>query len=211
MPHLKSGTDTSYFPTEDLDGVPMDTMVDHNAGKGGKDLAFLGYSASCLRRLLLALATDLTKPFCARSLPALQSVMMWPSFRSKDVLASSACWLRLARPLVFTSFPAPWRRPIWRVRSAPAMRMHRSVLQLLLSVATEERGRLLRYVLSVGSKAGAWRARSRADAGVALAPVAFLQLSPQPPSFLLPSRRSLARQLEVCLPFEFAAPPIRSA
>lgn len=42
VPHLRSITDTSYFPTEDLDSVP-----DQPAGSdttGTKDLAFLGYT-----------------------------------------------------------------------------------------------------------------------------------------------------------------------
>jgi hypothetical protein len=41
VPHLRSITDTSYFPTEDLENVP-----DQPAGadtSGNKDLAFLGY------------------------------------------------------------------------------------------------------------------------------------------------------------------------
>ena len=84
VPHLKSGTDTSYFPTEDLDGVPMDTMVDHNAGKGGKDLAFLGYSAFPAlgspeletRRKLMRL------PLRYASFPTLQPVMMRASLYS---------------------------------------------------------------------------------------------------------------------------------
>ena len=41
VPHLKSITDTAYFPTDDLEGVP-----DQPAGadtSGAKDLAFLGF------------------------------------------------------------------------------------------------------------------------------------------------------------------------
>lgn len=58
VPHLTSITDTSYFPTEDLAGVPQDVMMvdtDHPGGAGGsgtvgsaggasKDLAFVGYT-----------------------------------------------------------------------------------------------------------------------------------------------------------------------
>jgi hypothetical protein len=40
VPHLRSVTDTSYFPTDDLDQVPDDTPAD--SGAAGKDLAFLG-------------------------------------------------------------------------------------------------------------------------------------------------------------------------
>jgi hypothetical protein len=38
-------TDTSYFPTEDLDGVP-DQQPDQGGAGQAKDLAFLGYSSS---------------------------------------------------------------------------------------------------------------------------------------------------------------------
>jgi protein-serine/threonine kinase len=41
VPHLRSITDTSYFPTEDLENVP-DQPADADAS-GAKDLAFLGY------------------------------------------------------------------------------------------------------------------------------------------------------------------------
>lgn len=40
VPRLSSVTDTSYFPTDELDQVPDDTPVD--PGAVGKDLAFLG-------------------------------------------------------------------------------------------------------------------------------------------------------------------------
>lgn len=41
VPHLRSITDTSYFPTEDLENVPdQPTGAD---ATGAKDLAFLGY------------------------------------------------------------------------------------------------------------------------------------------------------------------------
>lgn len=47
VPHLRSITDTSYFPTEDLDQAPEEPASDSSAA--GKDLAFLGYvpSYSC--------------------------------------------------------------------------------------------------------------------------------------------------------------------
>lgn len=44
----------------------MDTMVDQNVGKGGKDLAFLGYSESpslTLMRFRLCFVQLLTLPF----------------------------------------------------------------------------------------------------------------------------------------------------
>lgn len=56
VPQLKSITDTSYFPVEDLEGVPDDHMMDvdgNGAGAAnpvgtvvseGKDLAFVGYT-----------------------------------------------------------------------------------------------------------------------------------------------------------------------
>jgi hypothetical protein len=45
VPHLRSITDTSYFPTEDLEAVP-DQVADSQGAGSGKDLAFLGYSQS---------------------------------------------------------------------------------------------------------------------------------------------------------------------
>ncbi|KAF8897557.1 kinase-like protein [Infundibulicybe gibba] len=42
VPHLRSITDTSYFPTEDLEQVPEDAPAD--SSEAGKDLAFLGYT-----------------------------------------------------------------------------------------------------------------------------------------------------------------------
>ncbi|KAH9482652.1 Serine/threonine-protein kinase [Psilocybe cubensis] len=42
VPHLRSITDTSYFPTDELDQVPENTTVDPNAAS--KDMAFLGYT-----------------------------------------------------------------------------------------------------------------------------------------------------------------------
>ncbi|PPQ77748.1 hypothetical protein CVT25_011183 [Psilocybe cyanescens] len=41
VPHLRSITDTSYFPTDELDQVPENTTVDPDAAS--KDMAFLGY------------------------------------------------------------------------------------------------------------------------------------------------------------------------
>ncbi|KAJ7638839.1 AGC/NDR protein kinase [Roridomyces roridus] len=43
VPHLKSITDTSYFPTDQLDQVPEEAPVDAGAA-ANKDLAFLGYT-----------------------------------------------------------------------------------------------------------------------------------------------------------------------
>lgn len=42
VPHLRSITDTSYFPTDELDQVPEDPVGADNTGTN-KDLAFLGY------------------------------------------------------------------------------------------------------------------------------------------------------------------------
>ena len=43
VPHLRSITDTSYFPTDELDQVPESaTELDSNAST--KNLAFLGYA-----------------------------------------------------------------------------------------------------------------------------------------------------------------------
>ena len=41
VPHLRSVTDTSYFPTDDLDQVPEETPAE--ASVASKDLPFLGY------------------------------------------------------------------------------------------------------------------------------------------------------------------------
>ncbi|KAH9447565.1 hypothetical protein MJO28_011082 [Puccinia striiformis f. sp. tritici] len=43
VPHLKSVTDTSYFPTDDLGDVPNEP-VGADTDSGSKDLAFLGYT-----------------------------------------------------------------------------------------------------------------------------------------------------------------------
>jgi hypothetical protein len=57
VPHLRSITDTSYFPTDELEQVPEDTSeADATPGKN-KDLAFLGYVSPesptpCLTRLV---------------------------------------------------------------------------------------------------------------------------------------------------------------
>ena len=40
VPHLRSITDTSYFPTDELDQTPENAAVD--SGAASKDLAFLG-------------------------------------------------------------------------------------------------------------------------------------------------------------------------
>ncbi|KAJ7771397.1 kinase-like domain-containing protein [Mycena maculata] len=42
VPHLRSITDTSYFPTDQLDQVPEEAAVD-TGGAANKDLAFLGF------------------------------------------------------------------------------------------------------------------------------------------------------------------------
>ena len=43
VPHLRSITDTSYFPTEELESVP-DTPVGADVIGDSKDLAFMGYT-----------------------------------------------------------------------------------------------------------------------------------------------------------------------
>jgi hypothetical protein len=49
VPNLRSITDTSYFPTEELDQVPEDLATGDSTG-ANKDLAFLGYGFCCLLR-----------------------------------------------------------------------------------------------------------------------------------------------------------------
>jgi len=43
VPNLRSVTDTSYFPTDELDQVPEDPAANDTSG-ANKDLAFLGYT-----------------------------------------------------------------------------------------------------------------------------------------------------------------------
>src|SRR5260221_14224425 len=63
VPHLRSVTDTSYFPTDDLDQVPDNIPAD--PGAAGRDLAFLGLVlvnfASCLNDncFIATLSSDL--------------------------------------------------------------------------------------------------------------------------------------------------------
>lgn len=56
VPHLRSITDTSYFPTDEIDQAPAEAPV-ADAADAQKDLAFLGYDAfsawSCCRLLIL--------------------------------------------------------------------------------------------------------------------------------------------------------------
>ena len=56
VPHLRSITDTSYFPTEDLENVP-----EHPVGadtSGTKDLAFLGYASTPISASKNSLTND---------------------------------------------------------------------------------------------------------------------------------------------------------
>jgi serine/threonine protein kinase len=43
VPHLRSMTDTSYFPTDELDQAPEE-LAENDDGGANKDLAFLGYT-----------------------------------------------------------------------------------------------------------------------------------------------------------------------
>jgi protein-serine/threonine kinase len=45
VPHLRSITDTSYFPTDELENVP-DQPVGADTSGAQKDLAFVGYAVS---------------------------------------------------------------------------------------------------------------------------------------------------------------------
>lgn len=54
VPHLQSITDTSYFPTDELDQAPEATAADSDEGGANKDLAFLGYVS--LRVLAITIA-----------------------------------------------------------------------------------------------------------------------------------------------------------
>ena len=50
VPRLSSITDTSYFPTDDIDQVGVDG-VSGDTSAADKDLAFLGYVISVLRMI----------------------------------------------------------------------------------------------------------------------------------------------------------------
>lgn len=59
IPRLRSITDTSYFPTEELEQVPDEPVGADSAG-ASKDLAFLGYVPS---RAHSVTATEIDMPF----------------------------------------------------------------------------------------------------------------------------------------------------
>jgi hypothetical protein len=44
VPHLKSITDTSYFPTDEIDQTAVEVGTSDPGGDAKKDLAFLGYT-----------------------------------------------------------------------------------------------------------------------------------------------------------------------
>jgi hypothetical protein len=52
VPHLRSITDTSYFPTEDLENVP-DQPVGADTSGAQKELAFVGCVPTILIRIVI--------------------------------------------------------------------------------------------------------------------------------------------------------------
>jgi len=44
VPHLRSGTDTSYFPTDEIDQTDAEQPMAESGDDAKKDLAFLGYT-----------------------------------------------------------------------------------------------------------------------------------------------------------------------
>ena len=44
VPHLKSITDTSYFPTDEIDQTETEMSAGDSGNDAKKDLAFLGYT-----------------------------------------------------------------------------------------------------------------------------------------------------------------------
>jgi hypothetical protein len=52
VPRLRSITDTSYFPVEDLEQGGADNAASADANDSSKDLAFLGYALSLFSDLL---------------------------------------------------------------------------------------------------------------------------------------------------------------
>lgn len=52
VPRLRSITDTSYFPVEDLEQGGTDNTAGADAGDSSKDLAFLGYALSLLSLII---------------------------------------------------------------------------------------------------------------------------------------------------------------
>lgn len=75
VPHLRSITDTSYFPTEDLEGVPDQQPESRSEQSQQKDLAFLGYSELLLFRPHLLGRNGLTLFTLPRSLQEVLSGM----------------------------------------------------------------------------------------------------------------------------------------
>lgn len=61
VPHLKSITDTSYFPTDEIDQSATEAPSGDAAADAKKDLAFLGYT--CVDVFLLGLGRELTDRF----------------------------------------------------------------------------------------------------------------------------------------------------
>lgn len=57
VPHLKSITDTSYFPTDELENVP-DQPVGADISGANKDLAFVGYVSNCTSSTILVSLTS---------------------------------------------------------------------------------------------------------------------------------------------------------
>ena len=103
VPHLRSITDTSYFPTEDLEAVP-DQQPDNQGAGSGKDLAFLGYSQSA------------SHPSCRSSPLVLVLIVVSSSQLSADTRDTAERGLHTGRPSVafplsFASDASPSRCP----------------------------------------------------------------------------------------------------
>lgn len=68
IPRLRSITDTSYFPTEELEQVPEEPAGADTSGTN-KDLAFLGYVILILSSCFSSLFPSLRVRVCSPSFP----------------------------------------------------------------------------------------------------------------------------------------------
>lgn len=91
VPHLRSMTDTSYFPTDELEQVPD---VPHGADNGPsatKDLAFLGYTWVWAEAEALASAAiyGVQNANADNQVPPVRDALAWPSNSWLHVLTHS--------------------------------------------------------------------------------------------------------------------------
>ena len=61
VPHLRSVTDTSYFPTDDLEQAPEEAPAESSSA--GKDLPFLGYGTIFVQLFSTNISIDCSYTF----------------------------------------------------------------------------------------------------------------------------------------------------